>query len=152
MIATHHRHPLLTEVANNRMTYIELPRAVEAYFAFAELPATQRGRHFTITFTYFEGERLDRLQWWWQVSKSQDRAGEALLQSARQEAVQRFKQHIERWLINSSRCLKGGEPFPQLEILAAAVAADSAQPLVETSQESGYVEKVREFARVAAGG
>jgi hypothetical protein len=59
------------------MTYIELPRAVEAYFAFAELPATERGRQFTITFTYFEGTRLDRLQWWWQVSRAQERAGDA---------------------------------------------------------------------------
>jgi hypothetical protein len=135
------------------MTYIDLPRAVEAYFAFAELPATQRGRHFTITFTYFEGERLDRLQWWWQVSKALDRAGEALLLNARQEATQRFKQHIERWLINSGRCLKGGEPFPQLELLAVTAAeAVAAQPLVETSQETGYVEKIREYARVAAGG
>ena len=135
------------------MTYIELPRAVEAYFAFAELPATERGRNFTITFTYFEGERLDRLQWWWQVSKVQERSGEALLQGARQEAVQRFKQHIERWLINSRRCLKGGEPFPLLEMLAANVpVTDIAEPAVESSKESSYVETVREYARIAAGG
>jgi hypothetical protein len=134
------------------MTYIELPRAVEAYFAFAELPATERGRHFTITFTYFEAERLDRLQWWWQVSKAQERAGEAMVQGLRQEAILRFKQHIERWLVNSRRCLKGGEPFPQLEALAGIDApAESLQPAAETSKESGYVETVREYARIAAG-
>ena len=134
------------------MTYIELPRAVEAYFAFAELPATERGRHFTITFTYFEAERLDRLQWWWQVSKAQERAGDAMVQGLRQEAILRFKQHIERWLVNSRRCLRGGEPFPQLESLAGVEAPATAAPLpAETSKESGYVETVREYARIAAG-
>jgi hypothetical protein len=134
------------------MTYIELPRAVEAYFAFAELPATERGRHFTITFTYFEGERLDRLQWWWQVSKAQERAGDAMVQGLRQEAILRFKQHIERWLVNSRRCLKGGEPFPQLEALAGVEEpAAASEPAAETSKESGYVETVREYARIAAG-
>jgi hypothetical protein len=134
------------------MTYIELPRAVEAYFAFAELPATERGRHFTITFTYFEAERLDRLQWWWQVSKAQERAGEAMVQGLRQEAILRFKQHIQRWLVNSRRCLKGGDPFPQLEALAGVEApAESIQPAAETSKESGYVETMREYARIAAG-
>jgi len=134
------------------MTYIELPRAVEAYFAFAELPATERGRQFTITFTYFEGSRLDRLQWWWQVSRAQERAGDALVQSQRQEAIQRFKQHIERWLVNSRRCLRGGEPFPLLETLASEDPAGVAEaPAPETSRESGYVETVREFGRLAAG-
>ncbi len=135
------------------MTYIELPRAVEAYFAFAELPATGRGRQFTITFTYFEGTRLDRLQWWWQVSKAQERAGEAMVQSLRQEAILRFRQHIERWLVNSRRCLRGGEPFPQLEAIAAVEEppASTQQPAAETGRESGYVETVREYARIAAG-
>lgn len=134
------------------MTYIELPRAVEAYFAFAELPATERGRQFTITFTYFEGTRLDRLQWWWQVSRAQERAGDALVQGLRQEAILRFKQHIERWLVNSRRCLKGGEPFPLLETLAAEQPASVAEaPAAETSKESDYVETVREFGRIAAG-
>ncbi len=135
------------------MTYIELPRAVEAYFAFAELPATERGRQFTITFTYFEGTRLDRLQWWWQVSRAQERAGDALVQGQRQEAIQRFKQHIERWLVNSRRCLKGGEPFPLLETLASEAPAAAAEvTATETSKESGYVESVRQFGRIAAGG
>ena len=134
------------------MTYIELPRAVEAYFAFAELPANGRGRQFTITFTYFEGARLDRLQWWWQVSKAQERAGEAMVQSLRQEAILRFRQHIERWLVNSRRCLKGGEPFPLLEAIPGKEETEAAtQPAAESSRESGYVEKVREYARIAAG-
>lgn len=97
------------------MTLVELPRAVEAYFAFAELPASERGRNFTITFTYLDGPRVDRLQWWWQVHRGQERAGgEAVLAQLRGEAIVRFRQHIERWLYNSGRCLRGGEPFPLL--------------------------------------
>jgi hypothetical protein len=142
-----------TEVAILKMKNIELPRAVEAYFAFAELPATERGRHFTITFTYMEGARLDRLQWWWQVSKIQERGGEAVVQSLRQEAIARFRQHIERWLINSARCLKGGEPFPQLESCVVATDPANAPAVeVEAEQEVAYVKSVREFARIAAGG
>jgi hypothetical protein len=95
------------------MTLIELPRAVEAYFAFAELPVTPRGRHFTITFSYLDGSRVDRLQWWWQVSKGQEK-NELLVSGLRNDAIARFRQHIERWLVNSERCLRGGDPFPLL--------------------------------------
>jgi hypothetical protein len=101
------------------MTLIELPRAVEAYFAFAELPATDRGRHFTITFTYMDGDRIDRLQWWWQVNRGQEKAGEALLASLKQQAIARFRQHIERWLVNHRRCVRGGDPFPLLQPMPA---------------------------------
>ena len=131
------------------MTLIELPRAVEAYFAFAELPATERGRHFTITFTYMENGRLDRLQWWWQVSKAQERAGETMVQSLRQQAVQRFRQHVETWLVNSNRRLTGGDPFPQLEIPAAA--AGEPTPAPNEVEEKAYVDAVRECARLAVG-
>ncbi|MEO8315613.1 MAG: hypothetical protein ABI645_12575 [Pseudomonadota bacterium] len=140
------------------MTHIELPRAVEVYFAFAELPATGRGRQFTITFTYMEGGRLDRLQWWWQVSKAQERAGNALVQSLRQEAIQRFRQHIQRWLSNSGRCLRGGDPFPSLESRAAAPVQAThaengadAQLGGEDQPEPVEVEKLREYARMAVG-
>ncbi|MGC4030072.1 MAG: hypothetical protein QM696_14510 [Steroidobacteraceae bacterium] len=101
------------------MKRIELPRPIEDYFAFAELPPGDRGRRFTITFTYFEAERLDRLQWWWQLNAAQERSGgEMALAQARREAVDRFRAHIETWLINSHRRLTGGEPFPFLEQLA----------------------------------
>lgn len=137
------------------MTYIELPRALEAYFSFAELPANERGRHFTITFTYMEGTRLDRLQWWWHVTRAQERAGETLVQGLRQEAILRFRQHIERWLVNSNRRLSGGEPFPQLEALAGAPAAPETPvaPVedVAAAREAACVDTVREFARLAVG-
>lgn len=131
------------------MTSIQLPRALEAYFAFAELPVTERGRHFTITFTYMEGARLDRLQWWWQVNRGQERGGEPAIATLRQEAIQRFRQHIERWLTNSQRCLRGGEPFPLLEPLIAAQAP--AEPAA-VAPAATPVELPRSRARVAAGG
>jgi hypothetical protein len=120
------------------MTIIELPRPIEAYFAYAELSPTERGRHFTITFTYMEGGRLDRLQWWWQVSKAQGRVGaESAFDAAREEAIVRFSQHIERWLRNSQRRLTGGEPFPQLE--------------TQSAHEADCIEAVRQHARRAVG-
>jgi hypothetical protein len=105
------------------MKRIELPRPVEDYFAFAELAPGEKSRRFTITFSYFEGERLDRLQWWWQVGAAHERAtGEMAVIAARKEAIERFRSHIETWLINSDRRLAGGEPFPFLERAAAAPA------------------------------
>lgn len=127
------------------MTLIELPRAVEAYFAFAELPANERGRHFTITFNYMTGNRLDRLQWWWQVHAGLERAGEASVLALRQEAIVRFRQHIERWLVNSRHVLRGGDPFPEL----VALPQDQPDP-VAGSVEPSTTETPRAYARIAA--
>jgi hypothetical protein len=148
MISTHPSSRNPTEVAILLMTLIELPRAVEAYFAFAELPATERGRHFTITFTYMEKGRLDRLQWWWQVSKAEERAGEPMVQSLRQQAIQRFRQHVERWLMNSNRRLTGGDPFPHLE---TRVAIEPSEPTATEGEQKAYVDAVRLSARMAVG-
>lgn len=150
MISLHPSSWIKTEVAILSTAYIDLPRAIEAYFAFAELPASERGRHFTITFTYFESGRLDRLQWWWQVSRAQERAGDAMVQGLRQEAILRFRQHIERWLVNSRRCLKGGDPFPLVEALPE-VAADPAPAAAEGPAEQACVDTVRQYARLAVG-
>jgi hypothetical protein len=107
------------------MTHIELPRPLEAYFAFAELASGRDARRFTITLTYMDGGRLDRLQWWWHAGNGQLRVGgEVALDSLRREAIARFRAHIETWLLNSHRRLSGGEPFPLLEVL----------PVVETAQ------------------
>jgi hypothetical protein len=132
------------------MTLIELPRAVEAYFAFAELPATDRGRHFTITFAYLDGSRIDRLQWWWQVNKVQEKS-EALVSGLRSDAIARFRQHIERWLTNSGRCLRGGDPFPLLQQVPveAPVEAARPEPLPEARRESF---PTRPALKVAVGG
>jgi hypothetical protein len=118
-------------VANPVMTQIELSRSIEAYFAFAEIEPNDRGRHFSITFTYLDAGRIDRLQWWWHVNKGQERGGETMLASLKQEAMQRFTQHIDRWLTNSGRRLTGGEPFPVLE--ARAVEQAAAAPVPATS-------------------
>ncbi|MBK9251237.1 MAG: hypothetical protein IPM70_04800 [Proteobacteria bacterium] len=150
MIGLHHRHGFRLKVATLRvMTLIELPRAVEAYFAFAELPATDRGRHFTITFTYLEGARVDRLQWWWQVNKGQEKS-EALVSGLRNDAIARFRQHIERWLTNSGRCLRGGDPFPLLQSLPVEAPAKVEDPAV--SEPAREVLPARPSLRIAAGG
>jgi hypothetical protein len=93
-----------------------------------------------------EAARLDRLQWWWQLSTAQERGGETALKAQRQEAVDRFRQHIERWLINSQHRLTGGEPFPQLERIAASPVVPAEPPA-----KPAYVETVREHARMTAG-
>ena len=58
----------------------------------------------------------------------------------------RFRQHIERWLFNSHRCLRGGDPFPQLKPLPQEQPA-VAEPVAEMSGEA-----LRACARRAAGG
>ena len=111
------------------MTHIELPHPLEAYFAFAELPAGRDARRFTITLTYMDGGRLDRLQWWWSAGNGQLRVGgELALESLRREAISRFRGHVETWLVNSHRRLSGGEPFPELEVLPVVEAASAPPP------------------------
>lgn len=109
------------------MSHVELPRPIEAYFAHAELPGTPEARRFTITLPYFEGDRLDRLQWWWTTNAIQERiGGEDYVASLRREAIQRFRQHIEHWLVNHDRVLCGDGPIPHVRPVAAAPAPESA--------------------------
>lgn len=117
------------------MSHVELPRALEAYFAHAELDAVADGRRFTITLPYFDGERLDRLQWWWSLSNAQLRVGGAEgIELARRTATQRFRQHIEYWLANNRLSLGGDEPIPRLRSLEAVPPAplDLPVPLVRS--------------------
>jgi hypothetical protein len=116
------------------MTQIELSRSIEAYFAFAEIEPNDRGRHFSITFTYLDAGRIDRLQWWWHVNKGQERGGETVMAGLKQEAMQRFTQHIDRWLSNSGRRLTGGEPFPILEARALEQPAATPAPATPLAQ------------------
>ena len=109
------------------MTYIELPRALEDYFAFAEIDPTRNGRRFAINLPYFDGNRLDRLQWWYHLSPDQEeRHGAAILATLRTQAVQRFRKHIERWLQNTGQKLYGEEPIPRIGPLTATTHAPSA--------------------------
>ena len=118
------------------MPQIDLPRPLDSYFAFAELASNRQGRRFTITFPYFDEQRLDRLQWWWQVSSAQERiGGDAGIETLRREAVERFRLHVERWLQTSQKRLYDGNPFPRI---GAPVAAESApEPAQEPETAAG---------------
>jgi hypothetical protein len=114
------------------MTYIELPRALEDYFAFAEIDPTRNGRRFTISLPYFDGSRLDRLQWWYHLSPDQEeRHGAAIIATLRTQAVQRFRKHIERWLQNTGQKLYGEEPIPRIGPLTATTTAPSTSVIAE---------------------
>ena len=112
------------------MSPIELPRALEDYFAFAEIDPTRRGRRFSITLPYYEGDRLDRLQWWYHITEAQEQMFDGTgIAVFRDRAIVRFRRHIERWLANTRQCLHGDEPIPRLSAqvmpeTAAPVAAD----------------------------
>jgi hypothetical protein len=104
------------------MAHIELPRALEDYFAFAETTSTRNGRRFVLSLPYFQGAgvgaRLDRLQWWFHLSPEQERQmGEAAIATLRAQATERFQRHIERWLQNTRQRLHGEEPIPRIDEL-----------------------------------
>lgn len=108
------------------MAHIELPRALEDYFAFAETTATRNGRRFVLTLPYFSGtgaggqSKLDRLQWWFHMNPVQERQlGEAAVATLRAQAIERFRLHIERWLQNTRQRLHGEEPIPRIDPIAA---------------------------------
>jgi len=104
------------------MSHVELPRPLEAYFAHAELAGSAAQRRFTITMPYFDGARLDRLQWWWSVTPAQQRLGGIEgLEPYRRDAVQRFRQHIEHWLATHRLRLVGDDPIPRLEPWSAEI-------------------------------
>jgi hypothetical protein len=111
------------------MSHVALPRPLEAYFAHAELEGAAEGRRFTITLPYFNGQRLDRLQWWWSMTPGQLRVGgeEGIAQS-RRTATLRFRQHIEHWLASNRLVLRGEEPIPHLVSAAAAPPAHRDYP------------------------
>jgi hypothetical protein len=109
------------------MTHIELPRALEDYFAYAEIDPTRNGRRFTISLPYFEGNRLDRLQWWYHLTRDQEqRLGDAALETLRAQATARFRKHIERWLQNTGQRLHGADPIPRLGPVIAVATSEPA--------------------------
>jgi hypothetical protein len=115
------------------MAHIELPRALEDYFAFAETAATRNGRRFVLSMPYFHGSgagaKLDRLQWWFHVSPEQERQmGDAAVATFRAQATERFRRHIERWLQNTRQRLHGDEPIPRIASLDRAVSAIASTP------------------------
>ena len=115
------------------MAHIELPRALEDYFAFAETAPTRKGRRFVISLPYFSGSgvapKLDRLQWWFHLSAEQERQiGEAAVTTLRAQATDKFRRHIERWLQNTHQHLHGEEPIPRIDPLAVVPEAMAAPP------------------------
>ncbi len=115
------------------MAHIELPRALEDYFAFAETAPTRKGRRFVISLPYFRGtgpgSKLDRLQWWFHLSSEQERQmGEAAVATLRAQATEKFRRHIERWLQNTRQCLHGEEPIPRVDALEIAAPEVVAAP------------------------
>jgi hypothetical protein len=121
------------------MALIDLPRALEDYFAFAETEPTPRGRRFSISLPYFAGDRIHRLQWWYYVTPAQEQMYDgAGLTVCRQRAIERFRRHIERWLANTGQCLCGGDPIPRIEPRADAARTVSAQE-VDTSSSAEVI-------------
>lgn len=95
------------------MTLIELPHALEEYFAFAETDPTRHGRRFSITLPYLNGSRLERLQWWYHVSPAQELMFEGTgLLVFRSRAIERFRRHIERWLEMTNQRIHGEDAIP----------------------------------------
>src|SRR5262249_54536774 len=96
------------------MASIDLPRALQDYFAFAETTPTRNGRRFSITLPYIRSDgRLDRLQWWYHLSPAKEMAlGDHASEVLRVEAIERFCTHIERWLHNTRQDLFGDGSIP----------------------------------------
>jgi hypothetical protein len=102
------------------MASIDLPRAIQDYFAFAETTATRNGRRFSITLPYQRPDgRLDKLQWWYHLSPAREKAlGDRAPEALRAEAIVRFKVHIERWLQNTAQVMYGDGAIPQVALEA----------------------------------
>ena len=107
------------------MASIDLPRALQDYFAFAETTPTRNGRRFSITLPYIRADgRLDRLQWWYHLSAAKEMAlGESAAEALRAEAIDRFSVHIERWLHNTRQDLYGNGAIPYVSAAGNRVVA-----------------------------
>lgn len=130
------------------MASIDLPRALQDYFAFAETTPTRNGRRFCITLPYVRADgRLDRLQWWYHLSPAKERAlGKSAPDTLRAEAIVRFTVHIERWLQNTQQDLFGDGAIPHVcaegnRVVAAyrvdPVASEGMLPDTETQEAGG---------------
>jgi hypothetical protein len=144
------------------MASIDLPRALQDYFAFAETTATRNGRRFSITLPYVRPDgRLDKLQWWYHLSPAKEKAlGDRAPDESRAEAISRFTVHIERWLQNTAQVMYGEGTIPHVSldgaraagnqpVVSPSASAPSASPLPETvwvDSGDGYVEIVENAA------
>lgn len=113
------------------MPHVELPLPLPDYFAHAETESTRDARRFTITFPYFFGERIDRMQWWWTIGFAQQKiVGDAGVLALRRQAVERFCRHIENWLESTGQKVSGDGPIPLVAAmpLPAPVPAPAPMP------------------------
>jgi hypothetical protein len=118
------------------MPLIELPRALEDYFACAETEPTRKGRRFSITLNFYNGDRLDRLQWWYHVSPAQEQMFEGTgIAVFRARAIERFCRHIQQWLANTRQYLHGTEPIPRIDLQRSAPVA--AEPELKVKVANG---------------
>lgn len=111
----------------SHMAQIELPRRIEEYFAFAEAERQGDVRRFSITLSYLNRGRIDRIQWYWRVNAAQEAIlGESGMAAKREQEIARFLNRIDVWLTQSHQRLYGDGPFPCI----APIAAESreAQP------------------------
>lgn len=117
------------------MLLIELPRALEEYFAYAETEPTRKGRRFSITLPFYSGNRLDRMQWWYHVSPAEELMfeGEGIA-VLRDRATARFRRHIERWLANNNQRLHGDEAIPRISAVPKIVPSPAADLTILESQ------------------
>ena len=130
----------------SRMPHLELPRALEDYFAFAETEPTRNGRRFSITLPYLDGDRLDRLQWWYHVTPAQEQMyegnGVALF---RARAIERFCKHVVRWLEITGQRFHGDEPIPRLgsrQAAAPSATVTSSNRLAAIRMDLDAIDKV----------
>ncbi len=133
------------------MPLIELPRALEDYFAFAETEPTRRGRRFSITLPFHNGNKLERLQWWYHVSPSEEQMfeGHGML-VLRTRSIQRFCRHIERWLEINRLRLEGNEPIPRLRSHSTNHQAEVGRASQRQTQSQSGPGEHRVDERVAA--
>jgi hypothetical protein len=125
------------------MASIDLPRALQDYFAFAETTPTRNGRRFSITLPYIRPDgRLDRLQWWYHLSAAKEMAlGDGAPEALRAEAIDRFSVHIERWLHNTQQDLYGDGAIPYVSkegnrvVAAHQVDPTASEGLVQNGEE-----------------
>lgn len=127
------------------MASVDLPRALQDYFAFAETTPTRNGRRFSITLPYRKPDgRLDRLQWWYHLSAAKEMAlGDHAADMLRAEAVERFVTHIERWLHNTRQDLYGNGSIPYVSPEGNRVVGASQ---VDSSVSEGLEPSVEEEA------
>jgi hypothetical protein len=131
------------------MASIDLPRALQDYFAFAETTPTRNGRRFSITLPYVRADgRLDRLQWWYHLSPAKEMAlGDRAPDILRSEAIERFGTHIERWLDNTRQDMFGDGAIPCVAAEGNRVVASYR---VDPAASDGMLSNHEETADAAA--